>query len=662
MSSDRSFWRGEVERSQRIAEPYYTIWQENLDYYTGTPLKSTPTSDYVNVNIDFYQVEQKGAALFFETPELQLSAGVGFDPMQPGVLAFRALLNALVGPDQMNLLPTVLTAIKDCTCTAGRGAVVVGYQPTLASGADPMQPQVPIHEAWFCSRVPSKKFRAPAEWTSTDFDAAPWLGMEFRVTLKTARALCTLPEDFTGTMTADDKVLTSGSAQMEAGGIPYVDGVVVWYRAALFDDDVIHPDVFRRHFLIEGLDTFADKMGPEGQPDPQWASPYQTQGPDGRLTADSLHGNPLSVLTLRDVPDSQQVPSDAQMTRPLVKEACLFRTQMVTERDINKPKFGYNAETIPPEAIQKVADAMTGSLIPLPAAAFQGGEIKDFKLLAQGTSPRQTYEAATFIQRDIEKTLALDSAGVGVTENTSETATKTAEVAKSRNVRLDAERKRVVRWYLGLVDKVAALALRFCTDPKRVAELIGPEAGQAYLQWRQQILQLGDPRPKFTARPNSQLHLDAAQELQKWIKIYEFMAKSPTVNRTAIEKKIFELSGEDPLAFVAQQPPEHKPEPSLGWSFKGEDVNPNSPQQPIILELLAQLGIQISPKAIQEAQAGAQNQILSQHLLAAAQPTSASAKPAQPQMEPHGGLVERQAPLSKHAAEETGQRPGPRVS
>lgn len=662
---DHTFWLGEVERSERESASRHSAWQENLNYYTGTPLTEAPSSDYVNVNVDFYQVEQKGAQLFFECPDLQCHPGSGFEGTEAGVVAFRALLNALVSPDAIDALRTVLKAIKDCTCTAGFGPTIIGYQPTLSQVDMTPQPgailglsqsvPVPIHEAWFWDRIPSKKFLIPADFYDTDYDKAPWLGMKFRLPLKAARQICNLPSDFEGTTTKDDKVLESGTNNGESTAMAYVDGTLIWYKAYLFDEDEIHPEIYRRHVIVNGVDGFADK------PDLAWMSPYQTKLPNGRLRGDSMIGNPIHPLTLRDVPDSAYVPSDSQMTRPLVKELCLFRTQMVQERDINKPKFAYNAEVIPPDAITKIEAAMTGSLIPLPASAFAGGLQNNFVLLSQGSSPRQTYLANDYIQKDADKTIGMDSAGVGVEDDADETATKTAEVAKSRNIRLDAERKRVLRWYLKAVDKIAALALRYCDDPVRVAELIGPQKAQDYLQWRALILEAGDVRPKFTAKADSQIKLDAASERRTWLQVYNFAAKDPQVNRAAILRKLFTLLGEDPAGYVSDTPPESKPEPSVGYSFKGDDVNPLMPQFPIVIDLLAQLGFEISPETILEAQEGAKNQMQAQLLMSAMEPTSASAKPATKTPAQHGGIADKMGPLNKAQGSETGDRTGPKV-
>lgn len=659
-----SFWRGEIDRSRRVAEPYHTKWQENLNYYTGQPLDSAPSADYVNVNVDFYQVEQKGAQLFFDTPELQLTPGVGFDAMTPGILAHRAVLNALVGMDRMDVLTTTLKAIKDCTCTAGFGPTVIGYQPTLQTIAAPEQPpgadgmpapvqppiQVPIHEQWFWERVPSKKFRIPADFHDSDYDKAPWLAEDFRIPLNLAKQTLNLPPDFTGTTNKDDKVFEDANKSDEATSVAYIDGTLIWYQAALFDEDVIHPLIFRRHVLIDGVEGFVDR------PEPMWKSPYQTIGPNGRLTPDSMIGNPIHVLTLRDVPDSAYVPSDCQMTRSLVKELCLFRTQMVQERDANKVKFGYNSETFTPDIVSKLVEAMTGSLIPLPAAAFAGGLDSHFKLLAQGSSPRQTYQANDYIERDIQKTLRIGNNASGVTEDTTRTATEINQVEHSLQVAMDAERKRVLRWYLKGIDKVSALAIRYLTDPQRVADLIGPEQAQAWLTWVGDLKKMGDARPIFTAKPDSQIKLDAAAERKSAIALYQMVRKDPLVNGGELLNALFVKYGLDPHKLVSQAPPEHKPEPSVGFSFKGDDLNPLMPQQPIVMSILAQVGIQVDPQAVQLANDAGMNQ----HMMNLVQPTS-TAFPAHGRPQEHGGAAPQVSPLSKHQADITGQRAGPKA-
>ena len=56
-----SFWREEVDRAERISAPYHEKWQTNLDHYTA---KDKADGTIINVNVDFYETEQKNAVRF----------------------------------------------------------------------------------------------------------------------------------------------------------------------------------------------------------------------------------------------------------------------------------------------------------------------------------------------------------------------------------------------------------------------------------------------------------------------------------------------------------------------------------------------------------------------------------------------------------------------
>src|ERR1700752_1506722 len=137
-------WVEEVTRSQNVQETYWPDWQENLDSYVGKSKDAASAtlagSNFINTNADFTNAEVKVSQLFFEQPELQLTAKGAFrlppppmpGPPQPGQpqapdgpaisAAHRELLNELLGPDFADALQTVQKAIKDCLVTAGVGA------------------------------------------------------------------------------------------------------------------------------------------------------------------------------------------------------------------------------------------------------------------------------------------------------------------------------------------------------------------------------------------------------------------------------------------------------------------------------------------------------------------------------------------------------------
>lgn len=649
-AADLAFWRSEVQRSEQQNAALKTERQDNLDYYTGKPLASLPETEYVNVNVDFYQVEQKGPQLFFQTPELQL-VGKGALTGQYAVLhAHRELLNELLGPDHANVLRTVQKAIKECLCTAGTGPVLIGFQPTLRSVQPPDQPgaifgfntpiQVPIHQSFYAQPFSSQKLLVPANWKDTDWDRAPWLGMKFRLPLAlTRKEFPTLPPDFKGTTTKDEHAYDGAAATAEESGLNYVDGTVIWYRAAAFDETAAHPELFRELVLIDGLDTEARHRD----------SPHQTLLPTGQLSPDSLIGNPIHPLTIRDVPDSAFVPSDSQMTRPLVKELCRFRSQMVKERDANRQRVLYDMDAFPPETLTKLAAGEIGDLIGLEGGQLARGVASIMAPAVTGSSPRQTYLANDYITRDIAKTLGLDAASVGAKDDTAKTATELAIVDRASSVRIGAERLRVLAWYLGLVQKFSTLVCRYML-PAQAVPYIGQEAAQVWASWDKKAI---DGRLAFAAKPDSQLNVDAAADRKFKLELYKMTAQDPNVKRTELLKELFASAGFDPTTMLVEQVPDKTPEPNISFRFSGEDLI--GPQAPLVREILAQGGITLSQPAIDDAAGQLFKQVALGVRDASGKAVAATPKPA-----PHGGPVTEVRSLSKQESTGVGgTRPGP---
>lgn len=671
MPSDHTFWRGEIDRSLEVAKPLFSKWQENIDYYAGLSADAKKAADsngeWVNVNADFYQVELKRAQLFFDTPDLQLrKKGVFFlsDPATPDgsgrreanpdevtkiLGAHRTLLNELLGPDHADVLTTVKKALKDCLCPSGFGASKIGYEPTLKSVPAPELPgtvlglqadtSFPVYESWYWNRIPPKKFRIPADFHDTDYDRAPFLAQDFRMPLALAKRLLNIPATFEAKAGLDDKVLDDGTQSKNTpSDLAYIDGTEIFYYAALFDDDVIHPQLMRRHMLVDGIEGFVEKTAD---------SPYHSLLPNGRLSGDSMIGNPIHVWTLRDLPDSAYPPSDSQMTRPLVRELCKFRTQMVQARDANRMRILYDTGAFPPTVIEKIEDGTIGSMIGVEEGKLAAGIGAIMAEVVKGQPSRQDYVANDYVQRDMDKTLGIDAAGAGVTTETQESATKTAVIDRNRNVRIDAERRQALAVYLKGVSKFSALVCRFMT-PQLAIPYIGQEAAMLWGAWDKKN---SDGRIAFDAKPDSQIHLDAASERKFWIDLYQFCAKDPNVVRVSLLKRLFEVAGENPQDFVMEQLPEQKPEPNIGFTFKGDDLI--GPQAPIVLEILAQGGIQVTQPARDEA-AG---QLFKQVALGV-RDASGKAVPATSRPQEHGGPADQVRPLSKQSADRTGNRPG----
>ena len=131
----------------------------------------------------------------------------------------------------------------------------------------PVKVPVPIWEKLFWKRLSPKKVVIPVGFASTNYDDAPWLAAKFTCTLNEARLLYNLPDDFEAKAGKDeDKFDHAQSDDRENKG---VEGVEIWYRAAIYDDTVKNPDLLRCLVLIKGLDTPVKHMD----------SPYQELDP-----------------------------------------------------------------------------------------------------------------------------------------------------------------------------------------------------------------------------------------------------------------------------------------------------------------------------------------------------------------------------------------------
>ncbi len=659
-------WKSEVERSRRFAETYWATWQTNLNYYIGqTPDAADAqanSENWVNINADFYNTELKVAQLFYDTPTLTLTSKGEFAPQQPAapipgmpqapppdsgpiVSAHRDLLNELLGPNHANVLPTIQKALKDCILTAGVGATKIGYHAAMMDVPDemgmPTGQQMPVDEQWYWERVPSKKLRIPADFRDSDYDKAAWIGMEFRIPLADAKRQFNLPDNYEGISGVDDKVLDPDSRVNDDSNVPYVDGVEIWYRASIFDQDAIHPKLIRRHILVEGMEEFVEKTN---------ESPFQTLLPTGRLSADSMLGFPIHVLTLRDVPDSAFIPSDSQMARPLVRELCKFRTQQVQERDANLPRFLFDSSKLSPETVTKIMEGTIGSMIPVEEGSIAGGVQSVIAQVTQGSQTRGSYAANDYIQRDLDKTSGIDATGAGVKSEGNATATEIQVTDKQRNVRIDSERRRALAWYLKGVEKFSSLVTKFMT-PQLAVPYIGTQPAMAWAQWDKQTWA---GRFVFGAKPDSQIKLDAAAERKFALDLYQFLARDPNVNRQHLLRNLLEKANLDPSEIIVNPPPDHE-DPSVSLAIKGEDFL--GPQAQQIREILAQLGIQISQGAIDTSA----TQLFQQMALGIRDAEGNAVVPTQ-QLLKHPGAVEKERPLSQSQADQTGQRSGPKTN
>jgi hypothetical protein len=357
-------------------------------------------------------------------------------------------------------------------------------------------------------------------------------------------------------------------------------------------------------------------------------SPYQTIGPDHRLTADSMIGNPIHLITLRYLSDSAYVPADAAFTDPLVKQINTWRAQSIKGRDANIPRF-FHATSIT-EAVDKLKMADVGQ-----GVAVDDDLLKQFgdKLIVpipKLERAESDVQGEATIRRDNDETLGIGSNQAGSITNTVRSATESAIVQQNVGVRLKSEQTQLLEAFLVGVRKFDALVQRYA-DQTQYVEIVGQDGAKTLAAWNQHVI---SGRYAYDAKPDSQLTMDPAARIKHVLDYVNFMAKSAYVNQAEMARTVTLEFGFDPARMITQPapPPPEKPKLALSLALKAADL-----AVPEVRQLMQIEGIQLGPISPELQQAAAQEAMKNV---------------------PHGGAADHVEPISQHSADTTGQMPG----
>lgn len=634
-------WQGDLAKARQVRKSLAKWWEANLKVYAPSP--SDDPMGYgttLNTNRDFTLVERKKADLFYQRPDVSAVASPLLEGHEALLEADTTILNEKLGLDGVHAKALVHQLLFDVLCPAGTGWSVMGYESVTipTETVDPMTGQpmmapVPIFEDCYWRYLSPWQALVPRGFKSTQWDDAPWLGYDFEVPVRVAKRKGWVPDDYRGGPPSPELAFDTGLGHAPDESV--AKGSLIWYKSALYRDDIVHPQHLTLLILMDGID----------QPAEHKDSPYQTITPKGNLSPDSLIGFPIHPLTIRTLTDSAQVPSDCTISRPIVNELNKFRGQMIEQREANILRWQYNTDVMPPEAVTKMVKSPIGGMIGVPGDAYVGeGAIKE---LPHGTYPRENFSFNDYLDNDLARTHGLDANQQGVSAQGDQTATEAQLQQGNANARLGLERGIVLDWYIRGVTKYAAIVRRLL-PVEDAAAILGQQKAAEWDSWRHTI----PAALAFTAMPNSTLRQDTSSELDRRMKHYTYWANDPYINRAALAQETLKYLGYSPKVFQAQPPPKG-PEPAKpGFSFKGDDLNPLNPQFPIVIAILQQSGVTIDPTVIAEAQAGAKNALLMQSVAGAQ-----AGGPTTPGTE-HGGKIPALESLDKHQAEQTGAMQG----
>lgn len=653
------FWKGQITAGEEKIAKYAEAWKKNVQHQIGTPLEIAPTTDTVVVPLDHANIEQKKAQIYFRNPDVQLTAAPGHDASADALQAFSALVNEYLGPDGVDAETMADEVLTDVLCPSGIGFSVlgieiaqdgtmqeqVGTRPARPEEMPPGSvlglsvPEVPvmedvpniIHQSYFWSRISPLMGLLPTRFHGRNFDRSPWLGYKFEMDKALGMRVLGLTDDEAAQAGDTPDRLNTLEKPSTTKDTDVVYGYCISYKGSLYNPTVKHPEEIWRLIVIKGVDRVIvhDR-------------PYQKYTPDGK-TLIGLRGHFIHVYTPRYVSDSAIVPSDVSMSRQQVGELEKGRSQMIQQRNRNRPMRQMNISMVDLAQQEKIK---LGEYQELLITTTNEPIVQE---VAQARFPRENFEFNEVIQRDVDRAWGFGDSQRGIQGGGAKrTATELSLQASGSDTRMEKERTWFLKWYLRGAEKLAGLIQLF-EDDRTTVQIVGEASTQRIVEWKQDQLPV---RFQCKANLDTMVRLDTARQNKDDMDLYQFTANDPTVNRVELLTTIFRRRGYDTSKVIVRELPEKGPEPpKIGLTFKGEDLNPAMPQFPLLLDVLSKVGVQLDPANIQLGLQLAQK--------AAMQPTDPAQMGAGPMagMSPpdteHGGPVEQVDPLSKRSGDQT---------
>lgn len=521
----------------------------------------------------------------------------------------------------------------------------------IPSVAPPKIVQKPVEKTvsqrLYWDHVSPADFLWPAEFRSSDWDKAPWLGIQTWMTVEQAKKLFKLPDDFKST-SKKPKGLNDDYDDLYSDPELYVRVTEIWYKAWLFDADKAHPDCIRRIVFVEGKDEPVEFDQTDWQ---EWIPevPPGPPGLDGKPTTPGKPGYykglkklPIRVETLTYVSDTAIPPSDTEAGRAQVKELLRSRAQMLRQRDHSIPVRWYNVNLVDEEVAEQLKRGVYEDFVPV-----NGDGTRMIGEVARASYPRENFEFQRVIGGDLDRAWSLSNNQLATPNSGARSATEVNVVQNAGQVRLDYEKWRVNRYLVDGAEVLFSLMQMF-RDGTKYVPVPGPNGDE--LQPVEPADLMGDYVFEFVA--DSSDRVDVVTKQNNSMKMYNLMANSDTTNKKGLEREIWELHGFDPAEMMVEPQPKGPPPPNISYRFSGEDL-----LNPMAVALMVKAGYELKPDEIKAAAMLIQDavkQIKTLHVLPGgtppgAPPAAPGAFPGQQPVEP----PETVEPILKRAVDGT---------
>lgn len=646
-------WRAKIRASLKKRDTDLVVWKQNVKARLGKSKFETSTTDTVSVPADWSRSKNKAAQLFFQVPAVQAR------PLHPAFTGSAPMAGAALNwklKHEVKAHRVMDEVLSDAINAAGRGVSMVGYSEVLETVKVPAQDmsmvpgitpeqidagiqdgtipatdqQRKLYGCYSMDRVAPQHFLYPVEFTGSDFQQAPWLGWEGWILREEALRKFKLAADFkVENSAAMPEYLTDDQPDRKSDD-EYVHFVEIFYRASLYSSDPAdqHPQKIKRMVLLDNRET-----EPVIDEDFTW----QRYDPKARRFL-GMKTFPIKVLTLTYVSDMPAPPSDTEMGRPQVQEMIEHRSLMVLQRKHSQPMRWFDANQVDPDIIESMKQGDYQGMIPT-----QGPGTNVIGEVARANYPRDNYEFMNIIKSDLDDAWASGDNQNGHASEGDISATEANIVQTNSNLRGEYERSKVLRFFQENAEGVFALMQLFQTD-EEYAEIIGADGVKQLSAWDRNSIP-GDYI--FEIAPDASQRLDVNDRLNRLMKMYTLARQDQMLNPQPLLREIVALQGLDVEASI-QQPAPQPDKPSVGFSFKGEDLG--GPNAPMVIAILQKSGINITADDIAAAKrlyVDAAGETVAP-VPGAAPPGAPGAPPAAPALHPeHGGTPPVQEPITK---------------
>ncbi len=588
-------WKARIQACKNLKRKLIPSWSTNIDYRRGKPYSTSSDEDRISVPSDWIYTKAKQASLFSQVPQIRVN-----HPPQTAV-GDTAWIHAF----EQRLNDTLVTAgiesameecLPDCINAAGIGAVLVSHEvltedveipgtdlsvfpPEVAAEIEasgflpdgtPFEPSTTVPRVcdrrYLIERISPADLLWPVNFTSSDWDKAPWLGRTNRVNWAEAQQMFKLTDEeknaACGDMRQPHERLNNDTEIDRRSNDEVVQFDEIFYWDHKYDSNV------------KSYNTICRLVFVPGREEPVVNETWSGQKADGPAVVGALKF-PIRVLTLTYITDDTIPPSDSAIARPQVDELNKSRTQMMMQRAFSYPVRWFNSDRVDVVVAQALMRGTWQHMIPV-----QGNGDGVIGEVSRSSFPQENYTFDNVIKSDQTEAWSIGPNQSGTFASGRQSASESKIVQTNYSTRISKERARVTKFVCSIAEVLGGLLCLF-EDPASFGQGFDPMISRALV---------------YSILIDSTVIQDTNERREVIKEFVNFTAKSGYLDIEPVLKEYATLCGVDPAVIRAPQP--KSPDP-LTTSFRlsgTEDL-----LNPIVLAMLLQSGQGPKPEMIEQA-------------------------------------------------------------